>query len=317
MRTTDLNAHISATYATLRLTLVVIAVFLPLLLSVRGSWIAGQPLADSMSAYYWACDGAMRDWFVGSLFGAGALLFVYKGYTLLEDIALKLAGLMALGVALFPMTAPVEAGPRPTGDSHFSIHGVFAVSFFAFITYVCLFQASATLTLIHNERRRRRYNRAYKVLGAAMLASPFLAFIFTLLPWLSSSLIFFIEAFGVWVFAAYWALKSREIRETQADRKARTGKLRTTRPEKLADVFRQASVCSDDDGGAEGGKKYLAQLTPEELEQVLQSLPPERRLAGLTPEQRSAGLSADQIRQDRVRLTAGAPPPPRKPRRKK
>src|SRR5262249_27536364 len=55
-------------------------------------------------------------------------------------------------------------------------------------------------------------------------------------------------------------------------------------------------------------KEHFPQLTPEEQEEVLRSLPPERRLAG---------LSAEQIRQYLARLSPERPAPPRKPRRKK
>lgn len=76
-------------------------------------------------------------------------------------------------------------------------------------------------------------------------------------------------------------------------------------------------------------KEHFPQLTPEEQEEVLQALPPERRLAGLPPEQRLAGLpleqrlaglSAEQMEQVQRyldQLTAGRPTAPRKPRRKK
>ncbi|MBO0699184.1 MAG: hypothetical protein J2P46_12380 [Zavarzinella sp.] len=55
-------------------------------------------------------------------------------------------------------------------------------------------------------------------------------------------------------------------------------------------------------------KKHLPQLTPEEKEEVLQSLPLEERLAG---------LSEEQIREYLERLSAKRPAPGRKPRRKK
>jgi hypothetical protein len=55
-------------------------------------------------------------------------------------------------------------------------------------------------------------------------------------------------------------------------------------------------------------KEHLPELTPEEREDVLRSLPPEERLAG---------LSAEEIRQYLDRLTAGRPAEPRKPRRKR
>jgi hypothetical protein len=55
-------------------------------------------------------------------------------------------------------------------------------------------------------------------------------------------------------------------------------------------------------------KEHFPQLTPEEQQEVLQALPPEKRLAG---------LSAEQIRQYLHQLTAGRPAQPRKPRRKR
>jgi hypothetical protein len=64
-------------------------------------------------------------------------------------------------------------------------------------------------------------------------------------------------------------------------------------------------------------KEHFGQLTPQEQQEVLDALPPEKRLAGLPPEQRLAGLSAEQIRQYLERLSASRPSAPRKPRRKK
>jgi hypothetical protein len=55
-------------------------------------------------------------------------------------------------------------------------------------------------------------------------------------------------------------------------------------------------------------KEHFPKLTPQEQQEVLQSLPLEKRLAGLSPE---------QIRQYLEQLTAGRPAAPRKPRRKK
>ena len=55
-------------------------------------------------------------------------------------------------------------------------------------------------------------------------------------------------------------------------------------------------------------REHFAKLTPEEQQEVLEALPPERRLAG---------LSAEQIRRHLHELVAGRPAEPRKPRRKK
>lgn len=64
-------------------------------------------------------------------------------------------------------------------------------------------------------------------------------------------------------------------------------------------------------------KEHLLKLTPEEREDVLQSLPLEQRLAGLSAEQILKGLSAEQIRQYLEELTASRPAQSRKPRRKR
>jgi hypothetical protein len=55
-------------------------------------------------------------------------------------------------------------------------------------------------------------------------------------------------------------------------------------------------------------KEHFAQLTPEEQQEVLQTLPPEKLLGALSPE---------QIRQYLDQLTTGKPAGPHKPRRKK
>ncbi len=44
----------------------------------------------------------MRSWFVGILFVLGIFLYLYKGFSTLENCLLNIAGLSALGVALFP-----------------------------------------------------------------------------------------------------------------------------------------------------------------------------------------------------------------------
>ncbi len=193
----DLSAHIAATYRTLRFVLVAVGFALPLVLWL-GYYIFTRDLhlQNSMSAYYHAGNGVMRGWFVGSLFAIGALLFVYQGFTSPEDYALDVAGVLALGIALFPMPWPVGEKNNP-----FSLHGICAFLFFLCIAYVCIFQASATLKLIGNETRLKRYRWTYKALGIAMVASPVIAFILTLVPWFRSSLVFFIERLHVGNFA--------------------------------------------------------------------------------------------------------------------
>ena len=238
MKTKDLSNQISATYKMLRLGVAVIAFAFPLLLWVGGHLFAGLPLAGSMSAYYYT---VMRDTFVGLLFAVGVILFVYQGYTRFEDWALNLAGGLALGIALFPMTLPSKPSHNP-----FSLHGVCAVSFFLCIAYVCIFRASDTLSLIHDCGTRDCYRRWYKFLGWAMVGVPVIAWmLISNLP-AQKSAIFFVELVGIYVFAMYWVVKSHEVRQTDSDRKAALGKLHVE-PHGLSGAVRTLSITSADD----------------------------------------------------------------------
>jgi hypothetical protein len=64
-------------------------------------------------------------------------------------------------------------------------------------------------------------------------------------------------------------------------------------------------------------KEEFANLSPEQRQEVLQSMPPEERLAGLSTEALVAGLSEEQVRQLLEHLAPGRAAQPRKPRRKR
>jgi hypothetical protein len=212
-----LQGHIAGTYASLRIGVGVVGAALPVALWL-GGWIGdGQSLRASMSAYYYS--PTMGDVFVGTLVAVGVILFLYKGFSASEDWGLNLAGLFAAGVALVP-TDPARA---------VSWHGIFAILFFGCIAYICIFRASDTLSLVRDTTRARRLRRIYRSLGAAMIGAPLLAALLAFLlrdASAPSRVVFFVEAAGVWVFALYWLVKSRELHNTGAARLALQGKLR-------------------------------------------------------------------------------------------
>jgi hypothetical protein len=224
MKPDALEKHISSTYFTLRIGIAFIAILFPFILWIGGNLYSGLPLQDSMSAYYHANigHGSMRDWFVGILFAVGVFLYLYKGYSSAENIALNVAGVLVVGIAIFPMKWNCVADCRK-----FSVHGFFAVSFFLCIAYVCIRCASDTLSLIPDEELKRRFNRAYKLIGMVMISSPAIAFIFSALLQKFSALTFYVELVGVLAFATYWLTKSRELSITGAERLALQGKLET------------------------------------------------------------------------------------------
>ena len=246
MADNPLSDHISKTYKATRKGLAYIAIAFPLLLLAGGYFLAKLHLEGSMSAYYHASpfsqaeellhpgkyvhpsEGVMRNWFVGLLFGVGIILILYRGFTRMENVALTVAGIMGLGVALFPMAWGDEfKGVSFTvlGVS-FSLHGACAIALFLCIGYVCIFRASDTLPLIKTEKERKHYRVAYQWLGWAMIASPLLAFILSSVFHKQNAYTYFIELTGIWVFAAFWLVKGHEISKSDADRKAAHGELK-------------------------------------------------------------------------------------------
>lgn len=220
-RIDGLRRHLVRTYTSLRYGVGIIGGALPLVLWL-GGWIGdGEPLRGSMSAYYYS--PAMRDVFVGALITVGVILYLYRGFSTVEDWALNLAGIFAVGVALVPTTPPGAPARALTW------HGTFAVAFFICIAYVCIFRASDTLSLVRWTDRARRLRLAYRLLGYAMIVAPLLA---AALAYLlrdgvhPNRVVFAVEAAGVWVFSAYWLYKSRELSETGAAEAALAGKLR-------------------------------------------------------------------------------------------
>jgi len=247
----DLSEHMLATYQTLRVVLVIIALAFPWVLWIGGRFVFDHiPLQPSMSDYYHASSdsiakrnpekpdaahsgrGVMRNWFVGVLFAIAGLLAVYKGFRPAEDLALNLASLFAVLTALVPNTWEGDGPPW---------HGIFAVIFFLCIAYVFIFTASATLSLV-KEDRRKRLRRVYKMLGWAMVASPLIAAVLSFFPGFSGRYVFVAEASGVYAFAFYWLVKTLEIRQTNADRRAASGELQLAPGKGASDAVRELPV---------------------------------------------------------------------------
>ena len=224
----SLQKHVFSTYLTLRYGIAVIGALLPVVAYILGA-LRGVELQPSISAYYWApfglADAPSRDWFVGSLFIIAACLYLYKGFSRRENIALNIAAIFGLGVAVFPMEYNCESEP-----GKFSVHGFCAVAMFVCLVYVVWFRAGDTLSLL-SRPWITRFRRAYKVLGAVMLASPLTAFALNSFIGPHTSFIFFVESAGIWAFAAYWWTKSNEMKRSGATAKVLRGEV--SRPKEI------------------------------------------------------------------------------------
>jgi hypothetical protein len=251
MTAKQIQDHVAGTYRNLRIGLAMMGFAFPLILGFVGYYWHGVPWQESMSAYYFAEAGdqgavpallkhmnigpvnnvlfvtqqfdprtPMRSWFVGLLFVLGALMIVYKGFTHKEDVLLNLAGVSALGVALFPTGC--ENCPAIT------LHGVSAGLAFVFLALVAIVGAKQTLRRDLGPVKTRRYQQIYVFTAVSMVVFPLVAWVITQLLGASNHFVFVAEGLGLWSFAAYWLFKSRELDETRADKRAMESQLETS-----------------------------------------------------------------------------------------
>jgi hypothetical protein len=222
-REDTLYANIAASYFTLRIGLALMAFVLPIAL-----WISAGPdsLQGSISAYYHYAAaqpaeygaGSARNIMVGTLWAVGTFLFFYKGYSRAEDWVLDLAGVAAVLISLFPMDWPPV--PEVPHSQIATVHYVSAAAFFVAIAYVCVFRSNDTLAIMTNDVRKRFFRRVYVVLAAAMVAMPttvWLRHVLTATPE-NGHFLFWVEVTGVYVYATFWLVKSREIWEIENPR---------------------------------------------------------------------------------------------------
>lgn len=229
----SLRRHMFATYSSLRVGMMVIAVLFPIILYLAAR-LEGVHLQGSMSAYYWASmthDPPSRIWFVGGLFAIAACLYLYKGFSVRENVALNLAGLLAIGVAYFPKEwnckpdveklAPMDVTYCVDGCNP---HGFCAVMLFVCLAYVTFFRSRDTLHELKDERLRTYYKNLYWIATAVMLAAPLSAALLHVVFRKYDAYTYFIELTGIWAFAFYWAVKTHEMRHSQAEEKVLMGR---------------------------------------------------------------------------------------------
>ena len=230
MNNQALQTRMLSTYNSMRFGMFAIAAAAPVVIVLWG-FIFGVSWQNSISAYYFAplADSADklvysiypgRVLFVGILFALGSFLYLYKGFSKREDVSLNFAGLFALGVALCPMY--YEADYIPFSNR---LHFGFAILLFICMAYTAIFCHDDTLRWVADPNRRLRYKVAYHVIGWFMGLFPLVGLILAVLFDAVHRQVYWIEAAGIWAFAAYWFTKSRELKESQLEMKVATGRL--------------------------------------------------------------------------------------------
>lgn len=190
----------------------------PLLLFL-GGLLAESSLPPSISDYY---HSTLRDIYVGTLFAIGVFLVSYRGHPretgdlMSDNLAASLAGIGAFGLALFPNRLLEGFHPNVSqvalGEGWAQVgHFTSALLFLGAMAWLCLGRFART-----SKPARRR---VYRFCGYSILVFGVLATIASVLraagpegarQWiLSSGVIFWCEAMGIWAFGLAWLTKGQ------------------------------------------------------------------------------------------------------------
>ncbi len=203
-RTIDIVERSSKAVAQRRWMALLAAMF-PVVFLVSSFLLGRTDFQPSISDYYATLDFE-RNIFVGILCFVASYLILYQGYTWLEDRVLDVAGFSAVGIALFPVS------DKPGISAHY----IFAIAFFSCIFYVCIYMSRKTLSVTDPDQINF-FRWSYRACASVMVGIIVFAIIMSLLPenfkkvFHENHVIFWMEAFGIWAFSAFWYIKSREL----------------------------------------------------------------------------------------------------------
>lgn len=199
--TTSPQTTLVHSYLYLRRAIGAIGIALPFVLIFGKQLVQGGGLVGSLSGYYYT---DLRDVFVGAMCAVGVFLFAYYGHDHIDNIASTVAGLGAIGLAVFPTTPSHDATDwqRTAGVLHLT----FAAVFFLMLAYFCL------RLFPHDGEQPPGTGVVYRACGVVILAC--LALIVAtgtlhLTPALHPAL--WLEAIAVWAFGVAWMLKGQTL----------------------------------------------------------------------------------------------------------
>ncbi|MGH3469686.1 MAG: DUF998 domain-containing protein [Thermocrispum sp.] len=201
---TDAKQLLVRSYLFLRRGLGLIGMALPFVLVV-GNLLAGGGLLGSISQYY---HSDLRDFYVGALCAIGVFLLFYRGYERSDRTASIVAGVAAIGSAVFPIASdPADGAEEAVGV----VHVVLAAVLFLTFAYFCLVEFRKTGVLPPTPRKLQR-NQVYLVTGAIILGCLVLVVVVELLGVLGQLRpVLWLEAIATVAFGVAWLTKGEAI----------------------------------------------------------------------------------------------------------
>lgn len=201
VRETRTSSELVVSYLTLRRVIGVLGVALPFVLAIWGGFIQHE-LLPSISDYYVL---RTRDVLVGFLFAIGWFLYTYHGYTTRDNYVSNAAGVLALGVAVFPTGG--------TKCEHV-VHLACAAGLFLSLAYFSYFHFTKSGPNPTPQKLTR--NRVYRRCGIVIvICIGLIAFYNT--TGLGRALlerfkpVFLLETFALWAFGFSWFVKGETL----------------------------------------------------------------------------------------------------------
>jgi hypothetical protein len=212
--TSNTPQHLARSYLFLRKSIGVIGIALPFVL-VIGTMILENRLviSDSISSYYYTVT---RNILVGSLCACAIFLICYR-YEHLDDFVSTVAGVSAIGVALFPTTPDNATGQQiAIGWAH----GVFAACFLIALAIIALiFRKSDQKNPTDRTPEKLQRNKVYLLCSITIFACVVLLLLIALiqnlilsgplLPSLHPILV--LETLALWAFGFAWFVKGETL----------------------------------------------------------------------------------------------------------
>lgn len=199
--TTSPQTTLVHSYLYLRRAIGLIGLALPPVLILGKQLVQGGGLIGSLSGYYYT---DLRNVLVGAMCAVGVFLLAYYGHDFVDNVVSTVAGLGAIGLALFPTTPGTAATTwdRTSGV----LHLVFAGVFFLSLAYFCL-----RLFPRDGEHSAQR-GAFYRACGGVILACLVLIALTSslgLVPSLHPAL--WLESVAVWAFGLAWLVKGQAM----------------------------------------------------------------------------------------------------------
>lgn len=209
-------------YLRLHVAVGALGVLLPVILVVLGL-LEEATIQPSLSDYYHTLE---HDIYVGTLFAIGLFLVAYQGYPrsrgeLLSDTWITtLAGIGALGVALFPNEVPNACGSTPLRAATL---GTFRVAVLHYGSGLVFLLSLAYISLVPFARSahpsRRRIYRTTGWIIAVMTVAVFVTSWFKIIGpaplqriVIRYRLVLWSECIATWAFGVSWLVKGRAER---------------------------------------------------------------------------------------------------------